>query len=131
MESFFLTIGTIVVSAIIIVILKASGSGIAELLTLLVCSMVMLIAFRYMEPVINFMDSLDKQNAVEIPFFKTILKAVGISITAEIAQMICEATGNRASGKVVQYLSVAVMMHLMLPMLSSLLDLLEGVLKRI
>ena len=131
MESFFLTIGTIVVTAIIIVILKASGSGIAELLTLLVCSMVMLIAFRYMEPVINFMDSLDKQNAVEIPFFKTILKAVGISITAEIAQMICEDTGNRASGKVVQYLSVAVMMHLMLPMLSSLLDLLEGVLKRI
>ena len=131
MESFFLTIGTIVVSAIIIVILKASGSGIAELLTLLVCSMVMIVAFRYMEPIIDFMDSLDKQNAVEIPFFETILKAVGISITAEIAQMICEDTGNRASGKVVQYLSVAVMMHLMLPMLSSLLDLLEGVLKRI
>lgn len=131
MESYFLTIAAVVLSVIMIVILKVSGSGIAELLTLLVCAMVMIIALRYMEPIVDFMDSLNKIDQIEIPFYKTIMKAVGISITAEIAQMICEDSGNRAAGKVVQYLSVAVMIHLMLPMLSSLLDLIEGVLKRI
>ena len=131
MESYFLTIAAVVLSVNMIVILKVSGSGIAELLTLLVCAMVMIIALRYMEPIVDFMDSLNKIDQIEIPFYKTIMKAVGISITAEIVQMICEDSGNRAAGKVVQYLSVAVMIHLMLPMLSSLLDLIEGVLKRI
>ena len=60
-----------------------------------------------------------------------LLKIVGICFTAEIASLICEDSGNAALGKALQSLAGAVILYLSLPMLTKLLDLVEGILENL
>lgn len=131
MEQFFQIIAAILLSVVLVVILRNCGSGVGELLTLMVCCMVTIIALQYIKPLIQFMESIETIGGLNTPMFKNILKAVGIAVTAEITQMICEDSGNRAIGKALQYLTTGIITYLTLPMLTALLDLIEEVLSQI
>ena len=54
-----------------------------------------------------------------------------ISVTAEIAQLLCDDVGSKAMGKSLQYLATAVSVCLMIPMIQALLSLIEEVLSKI
>ena len=62
---------------------------------------------------------------------KTVFKVVGICVIAEIVELICIDSGNSAMGKALQLLSSAVVVWLAIPLMTSFLELIEGVLKGI
>lgn len=118
-------------AVVFVLILKNSNRGIGELLSLLVCCMVLMAAVNYLSPVIQFVESIQSISGLDGELLKILLKVVGISVTAEIASLLCEDAGNSAMGKTLQIFATAVILCLSLPMLTSLLQLIEGILKRI
>ncbi len=129
MEQYFRAVALVLLAAIFVLVLRGSSKGIGELLSLLVCCMVAAVAISYIEPVVSFVQSLQALIGLDSQFLIILLKVVGISVTAEIAGMICEDSGNGAMGKALHFLSTAVIIFLSLPMLTALLQLIEGVLK--
>lgn len=131
MEHFFQAIGAVLIAVILILILRTSDRGIGELLSILVCGMVIVVALRYIQPLTDFLNSLQSIIKADSEMIKILLKSVGISITAEIVELICKDAGNSAMGKTVQILATAVIACLSIPMLTALMELIKGVLSNV
>lgn len=129
MEQFLRTIALVLLAVVFVLILRGNSKGIGELLTLLVCCMVMASAIEYLKPVLAFINSVQALIGVDSRFIKLLLKVVGIAATAEIAGLICDDSGNSAMGKALQFLATAVIVCMSIPMLTALMELIEGIIK--
>ena len=128
MVQFYQTTACVLVAVILILTLRKQGNEIALVLSVLLCCMVGFLAAEFLEPVVRFMQRLQKIGALNQELLNILLKIVGICFTAEIAGLICEDSGNGALGKALQFLASAVILYLSLPLLSKLLDIVEGML---
>jgi stage III sporulation protein AD len=128
MERFYQATACVLVAVILILTLRKQGNEIALVLSVLLCCMVGFLAAGFLEPVVRFMQRLQKIGALNQELLNILLKIVGICFTAEIAGLICEDSGNGALGKALQFLASAVILYLSLPLLSKLLDIVEGML---
>ena len=128
MERFYQATACVLVAVILILTLRKQGNEIALVLSVLLCCMVGFLAAGFLEPVVRFMQRLQKIGALNQELLNILLKIVGICFTAEIAGLICEDSGNCALGKALQFLASAVILYLSLPLLSKLLDIVEGML---
>ena len=128
MERFYQATACVLVAVILILTLRKQGNEFALVLSILVCCMVGFLAAGFLEPVVRFMQRLQKIGALNQELLNILLKIVGICFTAEIAGLICEDSGNGALGKALQFLASAVILYLSLPLLSKLLDIVEGML---
>lgn len=131
MEQFFQAVALVLLAVVLILILKAGSGGIGQLLSILVCCMVVTAAIGYIRPVMAFVDSLQDIIGSNSQFLTIVLKVVGVSVTAEVASLLCDDAGNSALGKGLQFLATAVILWLSLPMLTSFLQLIEGILDRL
>lgn len=129
MEQFLRTVALVLLAVVFVLILRGSSKGIGELLTLLVCCMVMASAIEYLKPVLAFINSVQALIGVDSRFIKLLLKVVGIAATAEIAGLICDDSGNSAIGKALLFLATAVIVCMSIPMLTALMELIEGIIK--
>lgn len=129
MEQFFRAIGVVLLAVTLILTLRADGKAMGQLLSLAVCCMVLGLGASFLSPIIDFVQTLSSVGDLDQQLVTTLLKVVGISATAEISTLLCDDSGNSALGKVIQLLATAVMLYLSLPMLTALLQLIEGVLK--
>ena len=128
MVQFYQTTACVLVAVILILTLRKQGNEFALVLSVLLCCMVGFMAAGFLEPVVRFMQRLQKIGALNQELLNILLKIVGICFTAEIAGLICEDSGNGALGKALQFLASAVILYLSLPLLSKLLDIVEGML---
>ena len=131
MERFYQATAGVLVTVILILTLRKQGSDMSILLSVLVCCMVGFLAAGFLEPVIRFMQRLQKLGSLSNDFLNVLLKIIGICFTAEIAGVICEDSGNGSLGKALQFLASAVILYLSLPLFSKLLDLVEGMLEHL
>jgi stage III sporulation protein AD len=131
MERFYQAAAGILVAVILILTLRKQGNEIGLLLSVLVCCMLGFMAAGFLEPVVTFLRRLQKIGSLNVEFLGTLLKIVGICFTSEIAGLICEDAGNAALGKALQFLAGAVILYLSLPLLTKLLDLVEGILENV
>jgi stage III sporulation protein AD len=93
--------------------------------------MVIVCAASYIKPVLNFVDTIQRMSMVDSQMLKTLFKVVGVSVTAEITELICSDSGNSALGKTLQFLASAVVICISIPLMESLLELIEGVLSEL
>lgn len=114
-------------AVVIVLMLKSSEKGIAQLLSVLVCCIVIGSALTYVEPVIEFIRSVRVLSGLDEQYLMILFKSVGISVTAEIASLLCDDSGNAAMGKTIQFLATAVILCLSLPLLTALLQLIGGI----
>lgn len=128
MDHFLQVVAAVLLAVIFVLCLKQSQTGIGQLLSLLVCGMVIISAAAYIKPVIEFVNSVQRMSMVDSGMLNILFKVVGVSVTAEIAELICSDSGNSAMGKTVQFMASAVVVWLSIPLMSSLLELIEGVL---
>ena len=128
MDRFYQAAAGILVAVIFILTLRKQNSEMSLVLSVLVCAMVGCIAMVFLEPVMQFLRRLQRLGSLDSVFLDTLLKIVGICVTSEIASLICEDSGNSALGKVLQFLASAVVLYLSLPLLTKLMDLVEGIL---
>lgn len=128
MEQFLQVVAAVLLTVILVLCLKQSQTGIGQLLSILVCGMVIISAAAYIKPIVDFVRTVQQMSMVDSGMLNILFKVVGVSITAEIAELICSDSGNSAMGKTVQFLASAVVVWLSVPLMSSLLELIEGVL---
>ncbi len=128
MEFFLKTTAGIFFALILIVTLAKQSKDMATILSVGVCCMVGIVTFFYLRPILEFLQSLQGKTGLDSTFFQILMKAVGIALLGETANLICADAGNSSLGKVIQVLSSAVILWLALPLMEKLLDLVDGVL---
>ncbi len=131
MEQYFQIVAGVLLAVVLILSLQKQGQETALLLSVFVCCMVGCLAVGYLRPVLNFIRKLESVGSLDSEMLGTLLKVIGIALIAEISSLICSDSGNSAMGKALQFLASAVIVWLSLPMLTALLNLVEGILGNI
>ena len=127
MEAYFKAVGVALVAIILILVLRRDGREIGQLLSVLSCVLIAMVALSYFRPIADFIQTLKRIGNLNGDLVGILLKVVGISVTAEVAALICDDAGNSALGKTLQLLATAVILCLSIPLLNQLLGLIEGI----
>ena len=90
--------------------------------------MVLVIAFTYLDPVLKFLQELERLADLETEMLLTLLKVVGIALLGEMSALICNDAGNSSLGKTLQILGSAVILWIAIPIFRSLINLLQRIL---
>lgn len=128
MDTFIKAIAGILITLVMGQVLWKQGQNISLLLTLFVCTTVMLVAVNYLKPVLDFLEHLRSAGSLDSELFKILLKVVGIGLLTELTSLICADAGNAALGKTLQLLASAIILWMSIPLLRQLLELIETVL---
>ena len=127
MNAFWQVVAGVLISVVLGLALSKQGRDITLLMSIAVCCMVMLAAVSYLKPVLDFVNQLQTIGNLDNDLLKIMLKAVGIGLVAEIATLICNDSGNSALGKAVQILASVVVLWLAIPLMSSLMNLVQKI----
>ena len=119
--------GTLI-AAVLGLTLAKQGKDVALLLSVLAGCMVLTAAMTYLAPVMDFFRRLQQAAQLDEALLGVLLKAVGISLVAQIAGLVCSDAGNAALGKALQILAAAAVLWISLPLLQELLGLIEKIL---
>lgn len=125
MDTFWQVLAGVLMAVVLGITLSKQSKDMTVLLALAVCAMVVLVAAAYLEPVIDFVRSLQSVGQLDSDMVSIMLKAVGISLVSEIACMICADAGFGSLGKAIKILATAAVLWLALPMMQSLLSMLQ------
>ncbi len=128
MHSYIQAIGLVFVAVIMIIVLQKQGKETAVLLSILACCILGLLAVEFLSPVIEFFHTLVQLGNLDIGMLQTLLKIVGIAMLSEISGLICADAGSAALGKMLQLLASGLILWLSLPMLNTMLELIERIL---
>lgn len=128
MDIYLKAVAGVLITAVVSLILSKQGKDFSVLLIVCVCCMVAASAFGYFQKIMDFIRSLQQKGNLNNELITILLKAVGIGILSEITVMICNDSGNAALGKVIQFLTSAVILWLCLPLFTQLMELIEDVL---
>lgn len=128
MEWFLQAAVCVMVAVVMWIILSRQGKEYALLLSIGVCCLVLLLMFRFLEPVLDLMNQLQTMGNLQPEWLSVMLKAVGIGLVVEIGMLICNDAGNAALGKALQILGTIAVLWLSIPLMNSLIKLLEQIL---
>ncbi len=113
------------VAVILCAVLSRQSRDMGILLGLAVCGMLLAAACAYLEPLVDFLRTLNDMAGIDQGIFGILLKAAGIGLVSEIASLICADSGNGAIGKAVELVASAAILWLSLPLMTALLELVE------
>lgn len=127
MIDFWKIITGVLITVVLCIVLNKQNKDLSLVLILAVSVMVLFAAMSYIEPVFAFIDKLQVIGNLDTSVLQIILKAVGISLVAEIAALVCQDSGNAALGKAVQIFATVAVLWVSLPLMESLMDLLQKI----
>lgn len=131
MNGYFQAIAACMLSVILILSVRNQGKEQSLMLSLFICCSVACIAIGYLRPVVDFVQKLQNIGGLDQEMLSVLLKVVGTALIGEIASLVCSDAGNAAMGKALQFLTLAVILWLSLPMLTALLELMERILENL
>ena len=113
---------------ILILTVKKQEKDIALVLSIAVCCMIGLAALSMLRPVMDFLFKLEKSGNLQEYGLGILLKVVGVGLVSEMVSSVCQDAGSASLGKQIQLLATAVILKLSLPLLETLLDVVENLL---
>jgi stage III sporulation protein AD len=128
MTPFLQISGAVLLAVILVLALKSYCKEISTILAITVCCLTGLTALRYLQPVLEFLKKLEDLGGLDEVMIEILLKATGIGILSEIANLVCKDAGNESMGKSMQLLGTAVILYLSLPLFQTLIELLQKIL---
>lgn len=128
MELFLKTVAGCILSLILILMLGKQERDLAAMLSIAVCCMIALTALTTLAPVMDFLRRLESEGNFGPFGLDSIVKMVGIGLVSELVATLCQDAGNASLGKQVQLLAGIVILKLSLPLLETLLELIENLL---
>lgn len=127
MGTFITVLAAVLLAVVLGLVLSKQSKDMSLLLTMATCAMVMIAAAVYLQPVLDFVRRLQSVGNLDSDILQIMLKSVGIALVGEIAGMICNDSGFAAMGKAIRILSTAAILWLSLPLMESLLELLQKI----
>ena len=131
MEWFFQAASIVMVAVVMWIVLSKQSKEYALVLSIGVCCLVLLVMFRFLEPVLDLLTQLQILGNLQPEWLSIMLKSVGIGLVVEIGMLICTDAGNAALGKTLQILGTIAVLWLSVPLMNSLMQLLEQILGEI
>lgn len=128
MENFWKAAGLVLLAAILGLAIGKTEKDFSALITMMACCIVAAIAFSYLEPVLDLLWEMNAIGETQNGVLGVLLKAIGITLVAELAGTICSDAGNGSLGKILQMLGSAVILYLSIPIFNTLLTLIRDVL---
>lgn len=128
MDVFFQGIGAVLLACVLGLTLANRSKEHGMMLTISVCCMVLILAFSYLDPVMELLRELEALAGLENDLLQTLLKVVGIGLVGEVATLICNDSGNSSLGKAIGVLSSGAILWLSIPIFRSLIHLLQQIL---
>ena len=128
MELFLKAAAGAMLTLVLILTVGKQEKDIALLLGICGCCMLALPALNSLRPVLDFLYRLEAVGNLRVYGLGTLLKMVGVGLISELVAGLCQDAGNGSLGKQVQLLGTAVILRLSLPLLETLLDLMERLL---
>ena len=128
MDIFFQATAAVILTVILYLTLNGQNKELALLLTLAVCCLVIIVAGRFIQPVVVFLEELQKAGQLDNSYLSVLLKVVGIAFLTEVASLVCTDAGNGTLGKTLQMLGTCVILWLSIPLLDALLALIQDIL---
>lgn len=131
MDVFVRAAAAVLIASIVSLTIAKFGKDFSFLIVLCVCALVLLTAGEFLSPVLDFIQRLQQLGKLNSEVLAVAIKSLGIGLLAEICNLICADSGNASLGKALQVLAAAVVLCISVPLLNTLLDLMEGMLQRI
>lgn len=131
MERFFQAAAGAMAAVVMWIVLSRQGKEYGMLLSLGACCFILICGLRFLEPVVGLLEQLKTLGNLQAEWLSVMLKATGIGLIAELGSMICTDAGNGALGKTLQFMGTAAVLWLSIPLINSLLALLEQILGEI
>ena len=128
MDTVLKMIAAALITAVLCLLISKKDKDISMLLSLYACCMIIILAFTYLEPVVDFLQQLQKIVKLDADIMPILLKSVGIGLLTEIAALMCTDLGNSALGRTLQIMAIAVILYLSLPLFTSLIELVSEIL---
>jgi stage III sporulation protein AD len=128
MERFYQAAAGIMAALIMWIILSKQGKEYALILSLGACCLVLIAAFRFLDPVLDLLKRLQELGNLQPEWLNVMLKAVAIGLVVEMGALICSDAGNSALAKTLQILGAIVILWLSIPLMNSLISLLQQIL---
>lgn len=121
----------VLISSVLSFVLNGYCKDFSLLLTLFVCTTVLLAVTVYLEPIIDFVQRLIQIGNISQDYLQVLFKIAGIGLISQISVMICSDVGNQSMGKVLQIATTAVIICASIPLLEEILTLIEMILGEI
>lgn len=128
MTLFLQASGALLLAVILVLALKSHSKEIAAILSITVCCLAAIAALNYLQPILDFLQSIEQLAGLNSTMVETLLKVTGIGMISEISCLVCKDAGNESMGKSMQLLGTAVILYLSVPMFYSLIELLQKIL---
>lgn len=128
MELFLKITAGVLLSVILILTVGKWEKDIAVVLGIAVCSMTAFAAMTVLQPVADFLYELELSADLQGYSLGTLMKIVGVGLIGELVCAICQDAGNSSLGKQVQLLASVVILKLSIPMMQTLMDLIDNLL---
>lgn len=131
MAVFWKAAAGILTAVVLVLTVGKQEKDLALMISMMVCAMAVITAFSFLEPVVSFLHQLEAWGDLQSGVLSTLLKIVGIGLVSEIAGMICQDSGNASLAKGMELLGTTVILYLSLPILETLMELIQQILGEI
>ena len=128
MEQYWKTLGGILIVLVLWISLQKQEKDLSLLLSMAGCILGAMVLLSLLEPAVGFLQEIEVLAGLGEGVMGTLLKVLGVGLTGELAAMLCNDGGNAALGKLAGLLTTAVMLLLSIPMMQSLLTLIQEIL---
>lgn len=118
----------VLMTVVICLYLTKQAKDISVLAVLAACCLVFVGAFSYLNPVMDFIKTLQDKGNLNTQMIGIIMKSVGIAMLSELTCQICVDSGNASLGKTLQFMANCLVLWISLPVFQSLLELVEDIL---
>lgn len=117
-----------IITVVLYLSLEKQAKDIALIVSIIACVMVAAVSLEYLQPIISLFTKLQSLGKFDFESVAILLRCVGIGISSEIISLICSDSGNAALGKTLQFSAGIIILWVSLPLLTKLIELIEGIL---
>lgn len=119
------------IAAVLVITVGRQEKDIALLLAMAACVMVVTAGLSILEPVLSLLHRLEELGNLQSGVLNILLKITGIGLVTQTGGMILSDSGNTSLARGLQLLGTSVILYLSVPVLETLMDLIQHVLGEI
>lgn len=124
-----ITIGAFsVVAAVAALLVRQQTSALGLVLSLAACVLILSFGSQVISPILDLLRRIRDLSGIQTEIAAPMLKVIGIGILTKLSEAVCSDAGETSIGKAVTMTGTLMAVYVSLPLLSSVLDLLEEML---
>lgn len=114
------------ICCVLCLLLKKQAPEFALGLCVLVCALFFLAALPFLSSLLSFLQRLETLTGLSDAIFSPLFKTVAIGLLSQMTASVCRDAGQQALGQAVELCSGMLCLYLALPLLESVLSLLQS-----